>query len=177
MSKLKLDYKLEQIARFLVPNLPETENGQQIFKLKCVTMDGKQVEKLCTKLAYQQFQKFHPEKQTKVFFYLKIDDAGLVFDYSPVLRPPPASMFTQEMEDGRIIKSADRLIFERKIGDKEFDPVFTPDMVGVDTVASIMAALNASDELEDGQQIAGKFTIFEIAQRQGKQVVTVDIGR
>ena len=176
-QKQTLPYKLEQIARFVIPDLPSEENGQTIYKLKCITKGGKQIEKLCTEQAYREFQKFRPDKKTKLFFYLKINDEGLVFDYSEVLGPPPAGMFKQEMPDGRVIESSDRLIFERKIGDKEFDPVFTPDMVGVQTVTDVLAALNNAKEIEAQDVLLDKFTVYEVAQRANKEVVTVDIGR
>jgi hypothetical protein len=177
MSKPQTNYKLEQIARFVVPNLPETENGELVYKLKCVTTEGKLVEKPCTKQAWADFQRFHPETKTKVFFYLKVNAEGLVCDYNEVLRPPPAGMFKQEMPDGRIIDSPDRLIFERKVGDKEFDPVFTPDMVQVGTVADILAALNAAPDSDVSDKLLGKYSIYEKTQRAGREVVIVDIGR
>lgn len=171
-----LPYTLVQVGMFKIPDLPIESGGQISYKLKCVTREGKQAEYPCTEQAYKDFQKFRPDKKTKVFFYLKVKD-GLVFDYSEVMGPPPAGMFKQEMADGRIIESSERLIFERKVGDKEFDPVFTPAMVGVGTVSEILAALNSAKELEPQDQILGKYSIYEVAQRAGKEVVTVDLGR
>ena len=62
-------------------------------------------------------------------------------------------------------------------GDKEFDPVFTPDMVGVQTVTDVLAALNNAKEIEAQDVLLDKFTVYEVAQRANKEVVTVDIGR
>lgn len=184
MSDPKLNYKMEQIKRFVVPNIPENgkpEKGEDpnatVYKLKCVDMRDQLVEKPCTADAWKMFNRYHPENKTKVSFYLKINDTGLVFDYSEVLTPPPAGMFKQEFEDGRVIESSDRLIFERKIGTKDFDPVFTPDMVQVATVESILAALNAAEELVAGEKVGGRYDVYEITQRMGKEVVVIDIGR
>lgn len=169
--------KMERISRFSIPDLPIEDGENTSFKLKIVTMDGRQEERPCTQDAYKDFYKFRPDMQTQVTFMLKYNADGQVCDYSEVINAAPAGMFKQEMQDGRIIDSSERLIFDRKLGTKAYEPVFIPVMVGTATVEAIMDALRDGPEVEVSQLLLGKYEVHEITQRAGMESVVVDLNR
>lgn len=173
MHKKKLT--MERVDRFETPNLPEEDAGTVKYALQCVTPQGQRVQRSCTKKAYTEFLRFRPDMKTKCTFMLKYDGEGLVHDYNEVMRPPVNGLFKQEMEDGRVIGDFDKLVFERKAGEKDYDAVIIPEMVGINTVEALTAALKDVTNLEVDQELLGRYKVHEIAQRAGIESVTVDL--
>ena len=169
--------KWEMVERFVTPDLPTESDGKTQYKLKVVTKQGAQVERDCTKEVYADFHRCRPDMETKCTFMLKSNEDGLVYDYAPITRPPENTLFKVELPDGSVIENFDKLVFERRVGEKEFNPTIVPSMVGMGTVEAIWDELMKAEKLLVDTKLMGRYRIFEIAQRAGKEVVTVDLGQ